>query len=653
MKKLFEPIKIGNVNLRNRIVAAPITKYGYQPSPADDIEALAAKARGGAGLIIIGSVAVEEREGLIYKDAGSLFGHEKPLFNEQLSIIHQYGAKASAELLHCGMFADCRGTDANPVGPCTFVREPGKFMGYEGVEDNQIMDGRTVIGIDEVKMQMICEDYAKSAAEAKRMGFDMVMLHFAHGWLPAEFLSPFFNHRTDAYGGSIENRIRFPMMIVNAVRRAVGKDYPIDMRISACEHVKGGIEFADVLEFLRRIEDQIDMVHISSGLDKLVGATSYIESPSIHPHQINVRYAQKAKEVLHIPVCTVGGITMPEEAETILLDGGADMVAFGRAFIADPDWPNKVRLGHSEDVRPCIRCVSCYSVATKGNSQGCAVNPRYGRELRLRAEEQFATRRKKGVVIGGGPAGMRAALAASAKGHKVLLLEKSARLGGLLRISDHDPIKQDMHNYVTYLINQVKKSKIEVHLGCNATPEMVEGMYPDELIVAVGSLPVKPPIKGIDQAHVKNVVECHEMDMKGDIIVIGGGPSGCEIALSELRKGNHVTLVEMTDRLAAAGNVLYQGAVEELFKEHDNLDIYRKTTCKEILENQVCLVDEEGRESFVNADYVVYSTGMHPQRELAESFLHICYDVKLIGDCVGARRINEATHEGYFAGHFI
>ncbi|WP_442876790.1 oxidoreductase, partial [Eisenbergiella porci] len=219
-KALFRPLKVGNIVLRNRIVAAPITKYGLLPSMADELETIAAKARGGAGMVIVGSVAVEDQESLIYHEASSLNGSRKGIYNEEISLIHQYGAKAEVQLLHCGMFADMRHREGNPIGPYTFVRDEIPFQGYEGVENNQIMDGRTVIGMDEAKMKQVCDQYANMAIEAKRMGFDAVMLHFAHGWLPAQFLSPFFNKRTDEYGGSFENRIRFPQMIVNEVRKA-------------------------------------------------------------------------------------------------------------------------------------------------------------------------------------------------------------------------------------------------------------------------------------------------------------------------------------------------------------------------------------------------------------------------------------------------
>lgn len=303
-----------------------------------------------------------------------------------------------------------------------------------------------------------------------------------------------------------------------------------------------------------------------------------------------------------------------------------------------------------------FRAVSCYTVATEGPTQGCAVNPRYERELRLRTEEQPAREKKHVVVVGGGPAGMRAAMEASRRGYRVTLLEKDSALGGLLRISYGDPIKVDMNNYLRYLIYQVENSPIDVRLNCEATPELVRELEPDELIVAVGSEPVKPRIPGVELPHVVDILQAHEKLDAGwkNVVIIGGGPSGCELALTLADRGVSVALVEMTAELASAGNLLYRAAMEIRLKEFaGQIECLTETACMEILEDRVLVKTGTGEIKTITADGVVYCVGMRGKKALAESFYGIVYDVSMVGDCMGARRINEATHEGYFAGHRI
>ena len=647
--ELFTPLKIGNVLLRNRIIAAPITKYNSMSESSDELEALAAKARGGAAMVMLGSIPVDDDESLIYYESSSLWGRKRRWYLEELAAIHQYGAKAEIQLFHGGMFADTRGSGKDPVGPQAFHKDRGWFFGLEGLNEEQTLAERDIAPIDEAKMEEICQKYAASAREAKALGFDVVMLHFAHGWLAAQFLSPFFNRRSDKYGGSLENRARFPLRILQAVREAVGPGYPLDMRMGMREYIPGGLDVEEALAFLKLAEPYLDMVHISSGLDKFIRPTSYIESPCILPHQINVPFAARAKETLRIPVAVVGGISMPDEAKEILSAGKADLIAMGRALIADPNWPNKARSGRTDAITPCLRCVSCYGVATDQTSAACAVNPCYERALRLKAEYSAAPARKRVVVVGGGPAGMVAAITAAERGHDVILLEKEPVLGGILCISDEDPVKVDMHNYLNHLRKTVATSKVDVRMEVEATPELVRSLNPEALVIAVGSEPVVPKIPGVNRPNVVNILKAHGCDLGERIAIIGAGPSACELALSELQKGKQVTIILRRDRLAPNANHLYRAALHELFDSQLELKICTRSTPVEINDEGVWIRMEGAGERLIPADSVVLGTGMRAKSELAESFYGIVYDARMVGDCVRARRINEAHSEGYFA----
>ena len=486
---LFKPIKINSIYLKNRIIAAPM---GGGFIDKHKIENLAQKARGGAAVVVIGSCSVDNDRSLIAPNWGGLFEPYMEKFMDQLNVIHQYGAKASIEIMHCGIWADVAHLGKNPFGPVSMIRDIGKDA-----------DGVQVDAMTEKDMQEVADNFAKSALSAKKLGFDIVMLHFAHGWLPAQFLSPKFNKRTDENGGSFENRIRFPMMIVEKVREAVGPDFPLDMRISGDERCPDGIDPDEVVEFVKRIEDKIDMIHVSSGIDKYMDLTTYVESPQLYPHGINVHLAAKMKAAVSIPVTTVGGITTPDEAEQILAEGKADFIAMARPLLADPDWPKKAMEDRAADIVPCLRCLSCYHVATECFTHGCSVNPVFTREERLKMDMMEKRESKKVVVVGGGPAGLKAAVTAADYGHKVILLEKDAELGGLLRYANLEERKIDIRNYKDYLIGQALKKEIDIRLETYATPELVKALEPDEIIVAIGSVPNSPPIEG------RGFASCH------------------------------------------------------------------------------------------------------------------------------------------------
>lgn len=619
-KHLFMPIKINNLLVKNRIVAAPINNT-YEE-----------KALGGAGIVIAGHAIVEPfRSSYSSADEIDIFSkYEYEDTRRRVLKIHQAGAKASIELFHAGQEARCH---EYAKGPCSYVRD----------------DGVEVRGMDETMMQETLDYYHNCAQQAKELGFDMLFMHFGHGWLPAQFLSPYFNHRTDEYGGSFENRVKYPREILKTVRDAVGPDFPIDMRISAYEWVEGSIEFNEVVQFIQLVEPYIDTVQISAGLDMNREANVHTSTTNFEEYMPNVKWAQVVKQNVQIPVSVVGAIMSPEAADALIAEGKVDMVAFARAFIADPDWPKKALEGREEDIRPCLRCLQCYHIATNHKNVGCSVNPRFNNETFV-VKEPIRTRTPKRVmIIGGGPAGMQAAITASQAGHQVTLVEKEAELGGQLRFVSKEHYKNEVYRFLEYLNVQMKKSNVEVMCSTEATPEFVRKHNPDKLLIAVGSREVKPPIPGLEQDTVWMGTESigKEQEMGDSIVILGGGTIGSEIALElSLIHKKHVTIVEMGNELAAQGNILYKIALRQKMEQTDRLRVLLNTRCQKIEGNQMYITDNQGETGHIEFDQVIICTGVRSNHETAESLYGIVQDTVSIGDCCSARKIMDAIFEG-------
>lgn len=618
---LFSPLLINSMMTKNRIVATPTGEHFED------------KALGGAGIVIAGHAIVEPgRSSYASGDEPDAFSkYEREATRHRILKIHQAGARASIEIFHGGEFARVK----------DFARGPVSKTRDDGVE---------VVGMTEEDMDVVLEHYADCVRSAKELGFDMVFMHFGHGWLPAQFLSPRNNHRTDEYGGSLENRAMFPLRILETVRTAVGPDFPVDMRISAYEWVKDSIPFDDVVEFIQMAEPYLDTVQISAGLDIGIEANVHMATTNFEPRMPNVHWAAEVKKAVNIPVSVVGAILEPNEAEELLASGAVDMVALGRPLIADPDWPRKAMEGRDDDITPCIRCLQCYHIATDRKKVGCSVNPRFWNEDFIPRRTTPTTEPHRLVVIGGGPAGIIGAVTAQQRGHEVILLEKSEHLGGQLRTISLEYYKQDIRSYYEFLLRQIDKSGVDVRLGWEATPENVAALEPDALMIAIGANEFTPPIQGFDKPHVYTGNEAieRESDIGNDIVIVGAGQVGAELGL-ELAglHGKNVTVVDMGDTFAKQGNKLYREGLRQKLEAAESLEFRYQSGVELIDDDSVVIYDASGNRVRVQADDVVIATGMRARSAEAHSFYNIVPEVVMVGDCVRPRIIQDAVYEAY------
>ena len=632
--KLFEPLSVGSLTLRNRIISAPNMMSALNPdgSPTEYMVGYyEEKAKGGAAVITVGDTPVEER-GFTTPRHPILDRTTVQKWSEVARAIRQHGAIASLELNHGGRISNEAVTGFTPLGPMDEVKA----------------NGTKVRAADEADIQELVDAFANTAALAKMTGYEMVLLHGAHGWLLDQFLSPKWNRRADRFGGSLENRARLPLMVIDAVRQAVGPRFPIEYRVGL-ELIEGGLELEDLIAFCKLIEDKVDLIQISAGLDTDPNFAVKTHPTMFLPHMVNIETSAAVKAaVTKCPVAVVGSITSPEEAEYVLASGKADAVAMTRSLIADPHLPNKARQGKPEDIRPCLRCLDCLTGLQTKTQMACAVNPRTGHEFRLDATEKPAVRKKTVLVVGGGPGGMQAAVTAADRGHRVILAEKTDSLGGLLKFTDFDTLKSDLKRLKDFLICQVEKRDIEVRLNTAVTPEYVMELKPDALLIAAGSDPVRFPLPGIEAAQHATTAYTNLDSLGETVAVMGGGLVGCETALFLAETGRDVTIIEMQKEIAPEANWMHKVGMMQRFGDTPNLHVKTGLRCMAVTEEGVKCRDAEGNTVLIPAESKVYAFG---QRSVPTAVLQMLDvpEIRVIGDCRLVGKTNGAIFDGYHA----
>lgn len=637
---LCSPITIGRVTFRNRMFSAPmggtdITNDGCIGPKSTAFYEL--RGKGGAAAVTVSECMVHPQT-----DGSHAYHLDPSILNSLASAtytadaISRHGAVASLELSHSGMYAGTYMTDKEKQhsmhqwGPCDTIRP----------------DGVQVKALTEDMLHEIAEAYGKVAGLAKRAGFGMLMIHGGHGWLINQFLSPYFNHREDNYGGSLENRCRFAIEVLQEVREAVGPGFPIEFRMSGSELFVGGYDLEEGVRIAQQIEPYVDLIHVSAGTYQRGFGDTH---PSMFKdHGCNVYLAAEIKKHVSVPVATIGGLNDPEQMEEIIASGKADIVYMARALLADPFLPRKVEENREEDIVRCLRCYTCMAERATTSTRRCTVNPLIGREIEGN-EIAPATIRKKVLIAGGGPGGLYAAYTAARRGHDVTLYEKEDKLGGILKSEQALPFKTEMYQLAGTYARFAEKAGVKIVTSTEVTKELIEKESPDALIVAVGSEPLLPPIKGLNGENVTivNNYYLEKENITGNVIVLGGGLAGCECAIHLGMEGKEVHLVEMRNELAPDANVRQRPL---LLKEVNKYaQIHTGYRGLEVTKDGVLCETKDGEQVLVPGTSVICALGQRSRSKVADALRDGAPYVRIIGDAHRVSTITNAVYEGYHA----
>lgn len=635
---LFSPCKIGNVTIKNRICKAPqTTGLSHMDGSVSSrlVRCYEDLARGEVGMIIVEYAFVDRKYS---KSASNQLGICDDEYIVGLGwladTIKNLGSVPCIQIEHCGR--------QRFLGPPMKSASPNPWpLMYERYGRAAIPEELT---IDEI--HQLVEDFGRAALRAKTAGFQVVEIHGAHGYLITNFLSPFTNQRRDWYGGSRENRFRFLEQVFTRCKEYVGEDFPIIVRLSGTDYEPGGMTIDDTIYYAQRLE-QLGCAAID-----VSGGDHHQMIHQVTPMQLdrghNVWAAEAIKKVVKIPVFATGSITQPDFAEEILASGKADFISMGRPLLADPYWAKKAQEGHPEDISPCIRCnEGCLDRGNHlGKSINCTMNPTLGFEdaLAIRPADKV----RKVAVVGGGPAGLKAADTAALRGHEVTLFEKRA-LGGWLHEASYPDFKADIRDALRYLVTQVNKHGVTV-VEKEATAADLAGF--DAVIVATGTTPAGLPVPGADRPNVTLAVDALKeggVRPAGQVVVVGGGLIGVETAVLFSRQPDtQVTILEMLPQImngcSDCDKIVYGGWIQE-----NGVQVFTSSKVVSIGEEGVTF-EQRSRRGTVPADHVFLATGMKPNQALYEELLAQGVMVYNVGDSQAPGKIYDAVHSGYKAG---
>lgn len=640
--RLFAPITIGNVTFKNRIFSAPTSlNWGAVDGnlTPETIAYYELKAKGGAAVVTMG-------ESITHTATGKSHDRQIELDNPTCMVglaqlaraIKRHGAVPSAELSHGGKW----GGLVSMAGALKSDR-----IAY-GASAEDTPAGH----VEEMPHDLVlevCESFGKGAAVLQQAGFEMCMVHAGHGWLFGQFLSTRTNHRTDEFGGSLENRARPLLLALDSIRRHVGKGFPIEVRMSGDEFLEGGLTLEDGIQLARLIEDKCDLINVSAGMHENLAL--YVRT---HPTQFidkgaNVYLAEAIRKEVHVPISTVGAIVDPSMMEEILESGKADIVELGRPLLADPYLPNKLRDGREQDITKCLRCMNCFGESLQTSLTSCTVNPVIGNEFNEWIARTQPAARRKVMIVGAGPGGMEAAVTAADRGHEVTLYERSDHMGGALQFAQYVDFKYGLWEFAQVLERCVRSRAITVHMNTTVTAELVEQEQPDVLLLATGAVPIRPRLEGCDGSNVLFAEEIygHEERAGQSVVVLGGGLVGCETAAHLARMGRQVTLVEMRDDIAKDADCFYQTAVQiDLNKNH--VRILVNTAGERVTKEGLVIRKTDGSEELIAADSVLCAIGYRADHTLFTELCQSAPVVQMIGDARRPGKVKNAVSDAYY-----
>jgi 2,4-dienoyl-CoA reductase-like NADH-dependent reductase (Old Yellow Enzyme family)/NADPH-dependent 2,4-dienoyl-CoA reductase/sulfur reductase-like enzyme len=638
VKYLFTSFDIKNCRLQNRIVMPGLASFLIEDDGSINdktVEHYRLRAAGGPAMVIVEACAVSP-EGIVSPHQARIYDDR---FVEGLARIaaamKAEGAVPAVQIHHGGRQTSARVIHQQPVAP-----SPIPCPSIRGEVTPLTMDG----------IQSLVKKFGDAAERAVAAGFELIEIHGAHGYLINQFLSRFSNIRNDVYGGDIAGRTRFAEEIVREIRDRVGQVFPLSFKISAMEFVKDGLDVDESIQILKiLVHAGVDVVQVSAGND---ATPEWICQPMFMEKACLSQYAGDIRQALNVPIMTVGRINDPLVADALIEKGMADLVCIGRGLLADPEMPKKAKEGRFEDIRRCIACNTCMESIFRRGRVECLVNPVLGREKEMAFHP--AKTRKKVMVIGAGPGGLNVAWVAARRGHEVHLFEKQPEVGGQLILGSITAYKKELLNLIRFQKRQIERFGVTCHLNQEVSSDTVTAQSPDVVILATGSVPLLPPVDGIEKPIVIPVNKAlnNHSQLGEKTVVIGGGAIGCEVALHLSEKGRQVTIVEM---LPSIGAQLESMTKKLLIQKLMDNDVAIKTGFRlgRVEDNGVVAVNENGEEAFIAADAVVISIGSLPDDRLYRQIKDLGYEIHQIGDCLEPRSAKSAIYEGGVLGRSI